>query len=112
MYVPEVHPVTGIEFCEWEDEGHIFKVRTCDNAGYVIICMYLQRIGNSLRQGGPRYIKLEHFKEALHDTTAGLTYCALSGIRKQNVEDVERLFGLPLIMWMESKRYNEEATYL
>ena len=26
MYVPEVHPVTGPEFCEREDEGHIFKV--------------------------------------------------------------------------------------
>ena len=25
-YVPEVHPVTGLGFCEREDEGHIFKV--------------------------------------------------------------------------------------
>ena len=56
-------------------------------------------------------IKLEHFEEAVHDTTAELTYCALSGIRKQNLEDVERLFGLPL-QWMESKGYNDEAIYL
>ena len=27
MYVPEVHPVTGFEFCEREDEGHVFKVK-------------------------------------------------------------------------------------
>ena len=26
LYVAEVHPVTGIQFCEREDEGHIFKV--------------------------------------------------------------------------------------
>ena len=35
--------------------------------------------------------------------TAGLTYCALSGIQKQSVEDVERLFGLSLMEWMEKK---------
>lgn len=26
LYVPEVHPVTGMQFCEREDEGHVFKV--------------------------------------------------------------------------------------
>lgn len=26
LYVPEVHPITGVEFCEWEDDGHVFKV--------------------------------------------------------------------------------------
>ena len=26
LYVPEVHPLTGVEFCEREDEGHVFKV--------------------------------------------------------------------------------------
>lgn len=26
LYVPEVHPDTGVEFCEREDEGHVFKV--------------------------------------------------------------------------------------
>ena len=26
MYVPEVHPITGYEFCEREDKGHILKV--------------------------------------------------------------------------------------
>ena len=52
------------------------------------------------------------FVETLHDTTAGLTYCALSGIWQQNVEDVERLFGLPLIKWTESKGHNDEVMYL
>ncbi len=27
LYVPEVHPETGAEFHEREDEGHVFKVR-------------------------------------------------------------------------------------
>jgi len=35
---------------------------------------------------------------------------ALSGVRKQSVEDVER--GLPLIKWMGKKGYSKEATYL
>lgn len=82
----------------------------CRMCGY--LCIFFQQIGNSLRQGGPQYIKLQRFEEALHDTKAGLTYCALSGVSKLNVEDVERLFGLPLITWMESKGYNDEATYL
>ena len=57
-------------------------------------------------------MNLERFEEALHDPTSGLTYTALSGIRKQSVEDVERLFGDPLISWMEKKSYTFEAEYL
>ena len=26
LYVPEVHPVTNLPFCEREDEGHVLKV--------------------------------------------------------------------------------------
>ena len=26
LHVPEVHPLTGVLFCEREDEGHVFKV--------------------------------------------------------------------------------------
>lgn len=33
MYVPEVHPITGVGFCEREDEGHVFKVNIC-------VCMH------------------------------------------------------------------------
>ena len=55
---------------------------------------------------------MERFEEALHDSTAGLTYTALSGVRKQSVEDVERLFGEPLILWMKDKGYDAEADSL
>ena len=61
---------------------------------------------------GPKEMNLERFEEALHDPTSGLTYTALSGIRKQSVEDVEWLFGDPLISWMEKKSYTFEAEYL
>ena len=39
--------------------------------------------------------------EAVHDSSAGLTYTALSGTRKQSVEDVKRLFSKSLIKWMD-----------
>ena len=56
-----------------------------------------QHIRQSLRHGGPHNIHLERFEEALHDTAAGLTYPALSGIRKQSTEDVECLFSTSLM---------------
>ena len=54
-----------------------------------------------MRQGGHGDIQLERFEEALHDPSAGLTYTALSGMRKQSVEDVERLFSESVVGWME-----------
>ena len=78
LYVPEIHPVTGVGFCEREDDGHVFKVflLLCLRASHVIL---LQRIGQSLRQVGPFNIQLERFEEAVHDTSSSLTYLALSG---------------------------------
>ena len=29
LYVPEIHPITGVKFCEREDDGLLFKVHTC-----------------------------------------------------------------------------------
>ena len=39
---------------------------------------------------------------------SGLTHTALVGSRKQLIEAVERLFGLPLIEFMEEKQYTSE----
>ena len=64
-----------------------------------------------MRLGGPREIRLERFVEALQDPDLGLTYPALVGTRKQSIEDVERLFGEPLIAYME-QNYSVEASYL
>jgi len=65
-----------------------------------------------MRQGGPKGLQLERFEEALHDPISGLAYTAVSGIRKQYVEDVERLFGDSLITWMDGKGYSYEAEFL
>lgn len=48
----------------------------------------------------------------LHNLSAGLTYTALFGARKQSVEDVERLFGDSLVKWMDAKGYWKEAEHL
>ena len=48
----------------------------------------------------------------MQDPSTGLTYPSLTGIRKQSVEDVERLFGLGVIKFMEEHGYEAEAKYL
>lgn len=41
-----------------------------------------------------------------------MTFPALSGARKQSVEDVERLFGQGVIDFMKNNNYSAEAEYL
>ena len=65
-----------------------------------------------MRRGGTRGIHLERFVQALEDPSTGLTYSALSGVRKQSVEDVERLFGPGMISFMKRNHYEDEAKYL
>ena len=72
----------------------------------------IQRIGTCLRLGSPSDVQLERFVEAVEVPESGLTHTALVGSRKQSVEDVERLFGLALIEFMEEKQYSNEAKYL
>lgn len=55
---------------------------------------------------------MEYFEEAVHDTTSSLTVSALRGVRKQSVEDVERLISDDMVQWMEKKGYDCEAKYL
>ena len=50
--------------------------------------------------------------EALQDSDTHLTHPALTGIRKQSVQDVERLFGNSVIDLMERKRYEPEVKFL
>ena len=38
IYVPEVHPITGKEFHEHEDEGHVLKVNYAINLLYDLFC--------------------------------------------------------------------------
>ena len=71
-----------------------------------------QRIGNCLRLGGSKDIHLERFVEALYNENSGLTYPALTGVRKQSVEDVERLFEAGVVKFMEEKKYTVKAKYV
>ena len=50
--------------------------------------------------------------EALRDETVGLTYPALVGLRKQSVQDSERMFSLSLADFMERNHYRAEARYI
>ena len=96
FYVPEVHPLTGAEFHEREDDAHVLKV--CCQGVPIWICILctlinyfytltvtvhvslpMQRIATSTRVGGPEQLKLERFGEALEDPTSGLTYQSLTG---------------------------------
>ena len=78
----------------------------------IMYISYIQRIAGSLRRGAAEDIGLEKFVEALKDPSTGLTYPALTGARKQSVEDVERLFGEGVIKFMEQHKYKNEAKYL
>ena len=46
LYVPEVHPITGLQFCEREDEAHILKVRDSSTISNVLkhLCIGLSII--------------------------------------------------------------------
>lgn len=98
----------------------IFKVSTivlCISYMHVEIkimftSVYMQRIGQSTREGGPSCISLEPFAEALYDPSTELTYPALTGARKQSVSDVERLFSDKMVASMEQKGYHAEAKYI
>ncbi|XP_019858078.1 PREDICTED: uncharacterized protein LOC109586338 [Amphimedon queenslandica] len=95
MYVPEVHPITDSEYHEREDNAHVLK-----------------RIATATRSGGPAQLQLERFVKALDDPTSGLTYPALTGQRKQSVQDAERLFSEGVAKYMERNDYTSEAKFV
>ena len=55
---------------------------------------------------------LERFVEALSDPSSNLTYYALSGARKQSVQDAERLLSPEVAEFMDKKGYMTEAVYI
>jgi hypothetical protein len=95
MYVPEIHPITKMEYHEREDDALVLK-----------------RIATATRSGGPVQIKLERFTLALNDPSSGLTYPALTGQRKQSVQDAERLFSDGVARFMERNNFDHEAKFI
>ncbi len=72
----------------------------------------MQRIAKSTRLGGPDDMQLDRFTEAMYDEEAGLTFPALTGQRKQSVQDAENLFSLGVEKFMEKKGYTYEERYI
>ncbi|CAB3978040.1 Hypothetical predicted protein, partial [Paramuricea clavata] len=69
----------------------------------------LKRIVSRLRGGHIPGIDLQHFRDALHDPTTGLTYEALTGKNKQSVPDCERLINPGVIAFLERNGHVKDA---
>ena len=115
LYVPETDSVTNMEFQEREVHKHVLKVsimkyNTAGAQQNLPSFHHTQRIGHSVKQGGPESIKAERFQEAFADKVPGLSYPALTGKWKQSVVDAERLLSTFVLAWMERKGYDEEAS--
>lgn len=95
LYVPEIDPITGKEYHEREDHCHILK-----------------RIAKHTREGGPRGFNLDGFDEALVNEGTGLTHAALTGERKQSVQDAERLLSYHVAKFLRERGYDKEAKYV
>ena len=57
----------------------------CDSLSLHKFFMYacnIQHVGSSSHRGGTRGIHLQRFVQALEDPASGLTYSALTGVRK------------------------------
>jgi hypothetical protein len=89
LYVPE-----GIQH-DREDHNHLLK-----------------RIGTCTRAGVIPSIDIRFFVEALKDPSTGLTYTALTGQRKQNVPDVERIFSPAMARYMQVNVHEAEAKFI
>ena len=69
-------------------------------------------MAKSTRLGGPHSLQLERFTEALFDEASGLTYPAITGQRKQSVQDAEILFSEGVEQFMLKHNYIYEANYV
>lgn len=95
LYCPEVDPITGASFHEREDHCHILK-----------------RIAKHTREGGPKGFNLRGLDEALIDPNTGLTQAALTGERKQSVQDAERLLSYHVASFLREHNFQTEANYI
>ena len=107
LYVPEVHPSTGVGFCEREDEGHLFKVQYLCEHNILIILIFRELVIVT-----DKAILVTFSWRGLQKHYMIRQQSTLSGVQKQSVEDVDRLFSQLLIDWMKQKGYTDEATYL
>ena len=55
---------------------------------------------------------MERLQEAMESPETCLTYVALSGQRKQNVEDAERIFSKSVAQYLRQRGYTNKAVYV
>ena len=93
--MPEIDEVTGEAFHEREDHWHILK-----------------RIWKHTREEGPAGTDLQGFDDAMRDPKTGLTHAALTGERKQSVQDVERMLSFLVAKFLQENGYQQESKYV
>ena len=69
----------------------------------------LKRIAVRLREGYIPGVDLRYMRDALHDSSTGLTYEALTGKNKQSVPDCECLINPGVISFLERKGHTSGA---
>ena len=69
-------------------------------------------MAQSTRRGGPEELQLDRFTEALYDKDSGMTFPALTGQRKQSVQDAEILFSEGVEKFMQNKGYKYEEKFV
>ena len=95
LYVPEFDEQTGEYFHEREDHCHILK-----------------RIWRHTREEGPPGCNLQGFDDAMLHPGTGITQAALTGERKQSVQDAERMLSYLVAKFLEENGYGREGKYV
>ena len=71
-----------------------------------------QRIACHTRSGGPAGLHLECLEEAMKSPETCLTSVALTGVRKQDVGDAERIFSKSVANFLSNRGHSKEAKYI
>ena len=90
LYVPDI-----------DDRFEYFHERK--NYGHV-----LKHLTHSFRDGNIPGIDLRKYVDALKDLSTGLTKQALTGDRKQNIPDCERVWSISVLQFFKKKGYMAE----
>ncbi len=95
MYQPETCKQTNEHMHEREDHCHVLK-----------------RITECLRSGSIPNVDLCCFRDALCDSSTGLTYEALTGKQKQSVPHCEQIFSKGVLEYLKRKGHKSEARFV
>ena len=65
-------------------------------------CHILKKTRKHTREGGPEWVDLQGFDEALTNPTTGLAHAALSGERKQSVQDAANRLSFKVASFLKT----------